>query len=82
MAAISFLILERAILKVERRDSVLRRAMRSRWKESVSPTMYACAIPLAFWRPWAAGALFALVAGIWLVPDKRIETAAATSSTD
>ena len=77
MAALSFLVLERAILSVEREGSLLSRAMRRRWKEWVSPAMYAAAIPLAYWRPWAAGALYALVAAIWLVPDTRIEAEAA-----
>jgi uncharacterized membrane protein len=34
---------------------------------------YAAAIPLAFVNPWISDGLFALVALIWLVPDRRIE---------
>ena len=37
--------------------------------------IYLVAIPLAFFRSWIAGALYVLVAIIWLVPDRRIENA-------
>jgi uncharacterized membrane protein len=35
--------------------------------------LYAAAIALAFVSQWASGALYALVALMWLVPDRRIE---------
>jgi hypothetical protein len=35
---------------------------------------YASAIPLAFLHPGIAGGLYLLVALIWLVPDRRIES--------
>lgn len=31
------------------------------------------AIPAAFVRPWIAGGLYAMVALMWIVPDRRIE---------
>ena len=31
------------------------------------------AIPLAFVNRWVAGALYVLVAMMWLIPDRRIE---------
>jgi uncharacterized membrane protein len=43
----------------------------------VSPVLYATAIPLAFWSPLLAQAIYAFVALIWLVPDRRIENALA-----
>jgi len=36
--------------------------------------MYGAAILLAFVRPWIAEALYAAVALMWLVPDRRIES--------
>ena len=42
-------------------------------KGKLSPLFYAVAIPVAFFQPWIAGALYATVALIWLVPDPRIE---------
>jgi hypothetical protein len=35
--------------------------------------IYLVAIPLAFLNSWFAAALYALVAVMWLVPDRRIE---------
>jgi uncharacterized membrane protein len=52
---------------------VLRRAVGSDWKGKASPLLYACAIPLAFWSPWFALAIYVAVALFWLVPDRRIE---------
>ena len=40
-----------------------------------SPVLYLVAIPAAFVSPWISGALYVLVALIWLVPDPRIEKA-------
>jgi hypothetical protein len=39
--------------------------------------IYVVAIPLAFWHPMAACALYVLVAIMWLCPDPRIERLAA-----
>ena len=39
----------------------------------LSPLLYLIAIPAAFWHQWIAGALYALVALMWLIPDRRIE---------
>jgi uncharacterized membrane protein len=36
--------------------------------------VYAVAIPLAFVRQWISAALYVLVALMWLVPDRRIES--------
>jgi hypothetical protein len=37
--------------------------------------LYLSAIPLAFVSSWIASSLYAAVALIWLVPDRRIERA-------
>ncbi len=36
--------------------------------------LYVCGVLLAFAQPYAAMALYALVALMWLIPDRRIET--------
>jgi hypothetical protein len=38
------------------------------------PDAYLFAIPLASVNSWFAGTLYAVVAIMWLVPDRRIET--------
>ena len=43
-------------------------------KGKASPILYATAIVIAFMSRWVAIAIYVLVALIWLVPDKRIES--------
>jgi uncharacterized membrane protein len=75
MAAIAYVILERAIIKQQGPNSILAAAIGSGWKENLSPLCYFAAIPLAFVKPWISHGLFVLVAILWLVPDRRIERA-------
>jgi uncharacterized membrane protein len=42
-------------------------------KGKISPVLYAAAIVLAFASPWISIAIYAMVAVMWLVPDRRIE---------
>ena len=35
--------------------------------------LYAVAVPMAFVSQWISGALYATVALLWLIPDRRIE---------
>jgi uncharacterized membrane protein len=77
MAAVAYFILQRAILRQEGPESVLARALGSDVKGKMSPVLYVLAIVLSFVHPALGGALYALVAIIWLVPDRRIEHALA-----
>lgn len=74
MCALSYTILQRAIIREEGRDSRLAIAVGSDRKGIASILLYASAIPLAFLHPWYADTLYMIVALIWLVPDRRIET--------
>jgi uncharacterized membrane protein len=74
LAAIAFTILVRAILACQPADSVLASAIGDDRKGNLSLVLYAVAIPLTFVNEAIAIALYALVALIWLVPDRRIET--------
>jgi uncharacterized membrane protein len=75
LAAIAYFILQTAIIAEEGPDSRLRAAIGRDLKGKVSPLLYLAAIPLAFVSPWIALAVYVLVALIWLVPDRRIESA-------
>ena len=44
------------------------------WKGKMSAVLYAVAIPLAFVHQLIADAIYVFVAGMWLVPDPRIES--------
>jgi uncharacterized membrane protein len=86
LSAVAFTILVHAILACQPPDSVLATAIGSDLKGNLSLALYAAAIPLTFINGWIAVALFALVALMWLVPDRRIEgrvsAPAATHSTE
>ena len=43
-------------------------------KGKISPLLYAVAIPAAFVNRWIAYGVYVLVAIMWLVPDRRIES--------
>ena len=77
MAAIAYWILQQRILVTEGKQSLLARAVGTDFKGKISPVLYLAAIPLAFVHQSIAGALYVLVALIWLVPDRRIERVAA-----
>jgi uncharacterized membrane protein len=80
MAAIAYLVLERAIMAYNGRDSALAAAVGSETKGRISAALYVMAILLAFLQHWLADALYALVAVLWIVPDRRIEKALGPSS--
>jgi uncharacterized membrane protein len=71
--AIAYWVLQRTIIRSQGEHSILAAAIGSDRKGRMSPAVYALAIPLAFVHPAIAGALYAAVALIWLVPDRRIE---------
>jgi uncharacterized membrane protein len=75
LAAIAYFILQTAIIAEEGPDSRLRAALGGDLKGKISPLLYLAAIPLAFVSPWIALAVYVFVALMWLVPDRRIESA-------
>ena len=75
LAAIAYFILQTAIIAEEGPDSRLRAALGRDLKGKISPLLYFGAIPLAFVSPWIALAVYVFVALMWLVPDRRIESA-------
>ncbi|GAC1360353.1 MAG: TMEM175 family protein [Herpetosiphon sp.] len=72
-AAIAYVLLTRALLATNGRDSTLATALGRDFKGKVSLVIYLVAIPLAMVNSWVAGGLYVLVAVIWFVPDPRIE---------
>ena len=77
IAAVSWIPLARTLICSNGgADGVLGRALGGRggdWKVKASLLVYALAIPLAFYLPVLSCALYALVALLWIVPDRRIE---------
>jgi uncharacterized membrane protein len=73
MSAISYFILEQAIIGAEGPNSVLRRALGRDWKGKLSVIAYLFAIGASFLAHWVAQMVYVAVALVWLVPDPRIE---------
>ena|ERR1051325_924006 len=81
LAAIAYKVLQGAILRSEGPNSTLAVAVGRDRKGRLSPLVYAAAIPIALYvSPVLAAALYAFVALIWLVPDRRIERALAADN--
>lgn len=72
-AGIAYTILVRAIITSQGAHSPLKAAIGDDRKGWLSVVLYAVAIPIAFMQTWISAALYAAVALIWLVPDRRIE---------
>ncbi|MGA2811536.1 MAG: TMEM175 family protein [Candidatus Acidiferrum sp.] len=69
----AYLILSRALIALNGEDSPLAKALGRDDKGKISLMLYAFAIGLSFFRTWIALAVYATVAIMWFVPDRRIE---------
>jgi uncharacterized membrane protein len=73
MPAIAYYLLQKAIVRRQGAHSMLAKALDSDIKGKISLILYVAGIVLAFVSPWISIAIYALVAVMWLVPDRRIE---------
>ena len=73
LAGIAYFILTRALIRLHGHGSTLATSIGRDRKGKLSIAIYAAAIPLAFVKPWIAGACYVVVAIMWLIPDRRIE---------
>ena len=72
-SGLSFVLLTQCLITIHGQDSDIARWLRGDRKGKISVLIYAIAIPLAFVEWWIALGLYALVAAMWFVPDRRIE---------
>lgn len=72
-AAIAFGILVRCLLAVHAADSKLARAVGRDSKGKLSIVAYAVGIAVSPLVPWLSIGIYAGVACVWLVPDRRVE---------
>jgi uncharacterized membrane protein len=75
MPAIAYYLLQKAIIRKQGQHSILANALGSDLKGKASPILYLTGIILAFVYPWISIGIYALVAIMWLVPDRRIANA-------
>jgi len=74
LAGIAYYILARVLVSLHGKDSPIATALGRDRKGQLSVSLYAVAIPLSFLSPSLAFAVYVLVAIIWFVPDRRIES--------
>ena len=74
-AALAYIFLQQSIIACNGgQDSKLARAVGSDFKGKISLLLYAVSVPLAFVRPAISIAIYFLIAMIWFIPDRRIES--------
>lgn len=73
LAGLAYYLLERALIALHGSDSMLARVIGSDAKGILSLVLYTVAILIAFVQPLVSLGLYALVAIMWLIPDRRIE---------
>lgn len=74
MNAIAYSILAMRLIKIHGKDSLLAKAFGNDQKGKISVAIYVAAIVLCFFNSWISLALYFVVASIWFIPDKRIES--------
>jgi len=75
LAGVAYVVLQRMIVTRQAGDSSLASELGRDRKGKLSLAFYVVGIGLAFVSPWLAAALYALVAAMWLIPDRRLERA-------
>lgn len=75
LAALSWIPLLRSLIAANGGDaSQLGTALRGDWKTVVSPIGYVVGIALAFFAPILSCVIYAAIAALWFIPDRRLET--------
>jgi uncharacterized membrane protein len=82
MAGVAYYVLQGVIVRSQGEGSPLARAIGRDVKGKISPAGFAVGIVLAYVSRWAAVAVYAAVAVMWLVPDRRLEPIIADHGAD
>ena len=73
MAGMAYYILAHSLVSIHGKESTLGLAIGRDRKGLLSVVIYLIAIGIAFVNAWISCGLYALVAAIWFIPDRRIE---------
>jgi len=73
MAGIAYYLLAHCLASLHGKESTLSVALGKDWKGISSVIIYAIGIALCFYNSWISLFLYAFVAAMWFIPDKRIE---------
>ena len=75
LSAVAYFILQNLIVRQQGPDSRLARSIGRDWKGRASLLLYIVGLGLTLWQPGAGAFIYAVVALMWLLPDKRVERA-------
>jgi uncharacterized membrane protein len=73
MNAVAWYFLAHLMIRFHGKDSALAKAYGNDTKGKISALLYVIGIMLSFFYPWMGIVFYAVVAAMWIVPDKRIE---------
>jgi uncharacterized membrane protein len=73
MAGTAYTLLAKALIQLHGKNSTLADAFGKDWKGKISIIIYAAGICLCFINAWLGFSMYVVVAGIWFIPDRRIE---------
>ena len=73
LAAVAYTLLLRALMAVPGQPPTLSEAVGTDRKGRISMAMYVVAVPVALVLPIVSLVMYVAVAGIWFLPDRRIE---------
>jgi uncharacterized membrane protein len=74
MAAVAYYVLQLTIVRADGPHSTVREAIGRDAKGKVSPVIYLLGTGMAFVQPWLSVVAYVVVALLWLIPDRRIES--------
>lgn len=72
-SGIAYFMLVRSLISLHGTDSLLAKAVGNDKKGILSVLLYLAGVGLSFLHPLAGFLMYVLVAGIWFIPDRRIE---------
>ena len=73
MAGLAYYILAQCLLHLDGKDSALAQAIGKDRKGIISLILYIIGIICSFINSWIGFSIYVIVAGIWFIPDRRIE---------
>ncbi|MGN6444102.1 TMEM175 family protein [Amnibacterium sp.] len=73
LAAGAYFLLQRTLIHAEGPRSRLAAAVGRDVKGKASPVLYVLGIGLSYVAPWLGVLVYAVVAAMWLIPDRRVE---------
>ena len=73
MCGIAYYFLAHCLASLHGKESAIAKALGKDWKGIASVIFYIVGMGLAFINPWLGATCYFVVAGMWFIPDKRIE---------